>query len=251
MLNRSIDIMAARLQDLLSDCHPTMVLLGSVVLEDFQFGWSDIDFLLLTARSLGKRLAESVLSLRETLSEEENGNPFFRLFEGVTMTRRAFFERGETDGPVVYWGTTGQRILSEYSVDPFAKIQLLKSSRLLFGEDFRHLLSYPSRSEIVRAVRQHYITIRRHGHQGGGWLLDISRCLYTLQTNDVIAKTKAGEWALSQHLCPHPQVMERVLEVRKNPQALLARGETQAWWSALGPYIQAYADVLEAHLRCA
>lgn len=91
MLNRSIDIMATRLQERLSAYHPALLLFGSVVPDDFHFGWSDIDFILLTDRPLDRCLAESVLSLRQALSDEENGNPYFRLFEGVVMSRRAFF----------------------------------------------------------------------------------------------------------------------------------------------------------------
>lgn len=53
----------------------------------------------------------------------------------------------------------------------------------------------PDRAEIVQAIQRHYEAIRTYGEADAGWLLDTARCLYTLKTNQVIAKTKAVGWA--------------------------------------------------------
>ncbi len=50
------------------------------------------------------------------------------------------------------WGTSGQRILSEFSLDPFTKMELIRDGVLVFGRDFRNLLSFPSRAEVLRAI---------------------------------------------------------------------------------------------------
>lgn len=120
---------------------------------------------------------------------------------------------------------------------------------LVFGTDFRHLISPPDRAEIVQAIRHHYETIRAYGDADAGWLLDTARCLYTLKTNQVIAKTKAGEWALEQHLCPNPETMEQTLNIRKHPKELLNSASAQKWLNSLKPEIQRFADVLEDALR--
>ncbi len=247
VLAESIVIISNRLERELLQYEPTMMLFGSVVLDDFKFGWSDIDFLLLTEKPLDKNLAASLVYLRQTLADENNGNPYFRLFEGAIMTKHAFLNNGKDT--VVYWGTSGQRLADSHEIDPFAKIELIENGKLLFGRDFGTLLPYPTRSEIVRAVRHHYDVIRKFGNSGAGWFLDISRCLYTLRTTAVIAKTKAGEWAISENLCPDISIMKKVLDIRKNPSELMNCEETKKWQSTLKPHIQKFADVMEAELK--
>ena len=246
MFEGSLKIMAGRLQTLLADCGPSMMLYGSAVLDDFCPGWSELDFLLLTDRPIPMETAEILVSLRQSLLAEHPGNLYFRSFEGAILTKEAFAAGG---GPAVYWGTSGQRIRNEYRLDPFSRIELLEKGQVVFGEDFRDLISWPDPKELTTAIRYHYETIRQYGDSGTSWILDIARCLYTLRTGRVIAKTKAGEWALVEGLCPNPQVMERVLKIRKNPRALLTQPVTKAWTDALGPEIQKFADVLECELE--
>jgi hypothetical protein len=38
-----------------------------------------------------------------------------------------------------------------------------------------------------------------------GWLLDIARCIYSLRTGGVIAKTAVGEWAVKENIAPDAQ----------------------------------------------
>ncbi|MDD4244120.1 MAG: hypothetical protein PHG08_07415 [Bacilli bacterium] len=47
--------------------------------------------------------------------------------------------------------------------------------------------------------------------------MDIARCIYTLRFNDIISKTKPGEWALKEKLCPDAEALIRTLRIRKNP----------------------------------
>lgn len=47
-------------------------------------------------------------------------------------------------------------------------------------------------------------------------MLDIARCIYTLRTGKIIAKTEAAEWALENNICPDPTDLETALKVRKN-----------------------------------
>lgn len=247
LLNNSIKEMSERLQTLLKEYAPSMMLYGSVTMDDFQFGWSDIDFCLLTERPISQELAETLVFLRQTMTEEKDPNPFFRLFEGVIMTKKDLLTPGE--GKIVYWGTSGQRILSRFSLDPFTRMELIRDGIPVFGTDFRHLISPPDRAEIVQAIQRHYEAIRTYGEADAGWLLDTARCLYTLKTNQIIAKTKAGEWALEHHLCPNPETMEQALQIRKNPKELLNNASVKKWLNGLKPEIQRFADVLEDALH--
>lgn len=100
----------------------------------------------------------------------------------------------------------------------------------------------------------HYETIRKYAVNVGrsiksyGWLLDIARCIYTLKTGKIIAKTAAGKWALDNNICPVPDALRKAMLVRTNPlkhqndEAVLGYTET------LGNDIQCFADVLQKEL---
>ena len=245
-MQRSIEIMVDRIASILNKNDPTIFLYGSVVLDDFKVGWSDIDFICLTKKSLESGQADELLFLRQTLTEEHADNPYFRLFEGGILSLEAFIH--DKEDTAVYWGSSGQRRTNRYALDCFGKMVLIEKGRLILGSDFRDRLLCPTREEIVSSIQQHYKTIRMHGKSGVGWLLDIARCLYTLRTNEVIAKTKAGEWALGENICPDVQVMERAIAVRSAPQKWFSHEETQRWMHTLTPFIQRFADVLEQEL---
>ena len=248
-MEQSIKIMVGRIAGILESNNPSIFLIGSVVLDDFKLGWSDIDFICLTEKTIKNEQADELVNLRQTLLAEYPGDKYFRLFEGIMLTLQAFINNEEDT--VVYWGTSGQRRINYGSLCAFGKIVLLESGRLLFGNDFRYLISYPTRAKIVEAIKQAYENINTSGieYPGGGWLLDIARCLYTLKTNKVIAKTKAGEWVIEENLCPDIAVMEKVVEIRKNPLKLKNSEETKQWEKTLAPYTQKFVDILKAELR--
>jgi len=246
-MEQSINIMVNKMESILHDNEPSILLFGSVVHDDFRLGWSDIDFICLTAKTLSSEQANELVNLRQTLTESYPGNLYFRLFEGAVMTIEAFNKNA--DDTVVYWGTSGQRIIKNWELCTFGKMELLESGKLLCGNDFRHLISYPTRHEIIAAIKNHYNTIRQHGKSGGGWFLDIARCLYTLKTNKVITKTKAGEWALQENICPNIAIMKKIIEIRKNPLKF-NNEETKQWQNTLGECIQKFANILEVELRC-
>ena len=125
---------------------------------------------------------------------------------------------------------------------------------MLYGKDVRGRMRRPTYEDLREDVRRHYQTIREHGGNPGrslysfGWLLDISRCIYTLRTRKIIAKTKACEWARGNGLCPDAAALENALRVRKEPK-LFDKDETLRQYAEnLGDAIQAYADILEKEL---
>lgn len=251
-MEKSIKIMVDHIVDILADNDPSIYLYGSLVLDDFKLGWSDIDILCLTEKPINDKQAHLLVNLRQNLSGEYSGNCYFRLFEGGMLSQDALlFESHDT---IVYWGTSGQKITDSFALDPFAIIELLKYGRLLYGLDHRALLHYPSNGDIIAATEHHYNAIRNYAKEvpgkltSCGWLLDIARCLYTLDTWDIIAKTKAGEWALQKDIAPDKEILRRAVEIRKNPMLFKTNVETLLWLSQLGPYIQRFADVLEQKL---
>ena len=251
-MNNAIDAMVNKIVRITDGDVYGVWLYGSVVMDDFRPGWSDIDFVALTGRPVSESQAEQLLMLRQEMLEKEPGNPYYRSFEGVIAALDEYRSRSFTR--LVYWGTSGQRITDRYTPDTFSAFELARYGRPVYG-GHPWILPEPAREELVNAVREHYECIRKYAVQTNeslyscGWLLDIARCIYTLRTGDVTAKTQAGIWALEEHLFPDEEPLRKTLEVRQNPRAFMGTEELNGWLKSLGPVVQRYADVLEQELQ--
>lgn len=252
---KAVNKMVHEISDILSDCEPSIYLYGSSVLNDFRLGWSDIDVLVLTGKQISKEQAQKLVKLRQTMLEKEPGNPYYHSFEGGMLTLTAFLSR--SFDRVVYWGTSGERITDTYIFDSFCMKELMESGILLYGSDIRSQLNMPGFSNLYADVKHHYETIRKYVQKAErslysfGWLLDIARCLYTLRTGEIIAKTTAADWALENDLCPVPDALKTALEVRKAPLEYKNDKQTLDYAETLAGSIQKFADVLEDELEIA
>lgn len=248
----AVNRMALEISGILQDCDPSIYLYGSSVLNDFRLGWSDIDILVLTGKQIAEEQARRLVGLRQAMLEKDPGNPYYRSFEGGMLTLEAFLS-GKTDR-VVYWGTSGERITDRYAFDSFSMTELVESGVLLFGKDIRARLKPPTFHELYADVKGHYETIRKYARKtersfySFGWMLDIARCIYTLRTGKIIAKTKAAEWALEKNLCPDPDVLKIALQVRENPLDYKEDKAIFNYAETLAEPIQRFADVLEKEL---
>lgn len=248
----SIQTMSQRISTILSDSSPSIYLYGSIPLGDFRLGWSDIDILVLTDKQITEEQAKKLVGLRQVMLEKEPDNPYYRSFEGGMLTLDAFLT-GKADR-VVYWGTSDEKIADHYVLDSFCMTELIESSILLYGNDIRNQLKAPEFSELYADVKHHYKTIRKFAQKTGrsiysfGWMLDIARCIYTLHTGKIIAKTDAGRWALENNLCPDPDALRIALEVRRSPLEHKEDKQTFDYAETLAEPIQHFADVLEKEL---
>lgn len=253
--NRQIAInkMVREISSILQGNEPSIYLYGSSVLNDFRLGWSDIDILVLTDKQITEEQAKKLVGLRQVMLEKEPDNPYYCCFEGGMLTLDAFLT-GKADR-VVYWGTGGEKITDHFVLDSFGMTELIKSSILLYGNDIRNQLKAPEFSELYADVKRHYDTIRKYAQKTGrsiysfGWILDIARCIYTLRTGKIIAKTDAGKWALENNLCPVPDALKIALKVRKSPLEFKKDKSTLDYAGMLGEPIQKFADVLKQELK--
>ena len=126
-------------------------LYGSVVFGDFRMGWSDIDFVALTDRPITEKQANKLLTLRQTLSEGEPENLYYRAFEGIIADIHEYSRNSYSK--LVYWGTSGQRITDAYANDVFSQLELSKYGRSVYGTADRSIFSEPCREDIVKAVQ--------------------------------------------------------------------------------------------------
>lgn len=231
-----LGIFVNELNAVLRDNAASVCLYGSCVLDDFHGGWSDIDFIALTDKPLTREDAEQLVELRQRLVEKY-GNPLFCSLEGGILSREALLS-GRKE-PVVYWGTSGQRITDSYNLDCFGTAELLESGILLYGDDFRSQIAVPTYAKMRDEIARHCQAARKYG-VSIGWLLDIARGIYTLRTGKVIAKTAAGEWALENSLCPDEDTLRKAVQIRYAP--LCFSGEDKRLENEV---IQRFADVLE------
>lgn len=254
-MNQSIDTMVQNIHDILGDNMVCIYLHGSVAMNDFKLGWSDIDILCLTKQVLTTYEAEKLVNLRENLLKIEKNNPYFRSFEGAILSVEEFKKRQNAKAKVVYWGTSGERITDQYVFDVFSQYELIKYGKLIWGTDIRNELMLPTSKELNQGVLEHYQSIRNYANRTGeslyscGWLLDIARCIYTLRYHDVISKTTAGEWALKENLCPEKEQMICTLKIRKNPLEYKHQKKVKQWLNSLGTSVQLFADVLYVELK--
>ncbi|MCM1188149.1 MAG: DUF4111 domain-containing protein [bacterium] len=250
---KAINKLTHEISGILSDCKPSVYLYGSSVLDDFRLGWSDIDILVLTDRQISEEQAQRLVKLRQTMLKAEPDNLYYRSFEGGMLTLDAF--RSGSSDRVVYWGTGGERITDTYRFDSFCMAELMESGTLLYGGDIRSRLKAPNFNDLYADIKHHYESIRKYAQKterslySFGWMLDIARCLYTLRTGKIIAKTVAAEWALENNLCPVPDVLKTALQVRKAPLEYKDNQQTLDYAESLAGPIQNFADVLGEELK--
>lgn len=240
------------LHSILGDKLLSVYLYGSVTLQDYKDGWSDIDLICFTSEQLLPSETERLLMLRQTLVESKK-TPMFRKIEGAVVYLSDFLNNHYSQ--LVYWGTSGQRVTDAYSFDVFSMFELLKYGKLIYGTDIRNQFTLPSYPDLIAGVNQHYETIRKYAQitnesiYSCGWLLDIARCLYTLRYRDIISKTSAGQWALEKNICPCTDDLKKALIIRNNPLEYIDLAETKTWLCSLGPSVQIFADILEKNLK--
>ena len=251
-MKASIDTMINSIKNILKDNMQSIYIYGSYALDDFKLGWSDIDLLVLTKKKIDEDKLNDLLYLRQTLLEKDTNNMFYRSFEGAMLSMDSFINK--TNDNVIYWGTKGEKIKDTYHLDSFSMKELIETGIIVYGNDIRNSFTLPTFEELVKDIKYHYNTIREHAQVTGrnfysfGWFLDISRCLYTLQTGNIITKTKAGEWAINNGLCPNVDLMNKILKIRNSPLDY-KNDETYDFAQTLGPEVQKYADVLEKELN--
>lgn len=252
-MEKAIKILVDNIINILSDNSPTIYLYGSVVLDDFRLGWSDIDILCVTETNITTEQARRLLTLRYELQKSDKTNPYYSIFEGAILSKDALFNNKPSQ--IVYWGTGKESIKNHYKLDSFSLSEVIDNGKLLYGIDIRNQLKKLIFADLYSDIKLHYETIRNYAQKTSkniysfGWLLDIARCIYTLRTGQIISKTAAGKWALKEDICNVSDELKTALKVRENPLQYKDDDYILNLAENLGNTIQKYADVLEAELK--
>lgn len=251
-MRKSINLMVEKIKTILQDNFMSLYIYGSIVYKDYRHGWSDIDFICFTNKPIKDSTAEQLLMLRQEMLKIYPRNEYFRKFEGIFTSLNGYLNNKQEK--IVYWGTSGQRIKDSHALDAFAKYELKHNSILISGNHLEDKFIEPSFDELKTEIYKHYKSIREYAVvtdeslYSCGWLLDISRCIFTLKYKKVISKTKAGEWALKNDICPFKTDLKKTIKIRKKPLRYKEKEETKKWLCGLGNKVQEYANVLQQFL---
>ena len=144
-MKKSISIFINEIKNILKDNLMSVILHGSVPLKDYKHGWSDIDVVCFTNSNFSLEQAEELKMLRQKLRDSQKHNKYFRKIEGIIVPFNEF--KAETYSQIVYWGTSGQKIINNLKKDPFTMFELINHSKILYGKDeiynlYERMLSY-------------------------------------------------------------------------------------------------------------
>lgn len=218
---------------------------GSAVYGDLHIGYSDLDFFAVVSCEITKEMFEELLSYRKALKASED--KLYGMLEGEFVPESILASR---QGPVGYWGTSGERIKDRYDLAGFSMRSLHENGVLIFGEEVRTGIPYPSDEEMLSQVSQLIATIRKYavatneGIHSADWLFLICQSLYWLKTGSITCKTKAAEWAREQFNEPWCTSLNKAIWLRIHPEEA-GTEENRRWLHGLGPAVQNACDTLE------
>lgn len=174
----------------------SVLLHGSVALNDLAIGYSDVDFLVVLRGALSDSDCAQLRSMREPFRSGHHG-PLGCALEGA-------FLPGEMLDPAVagtafWWGTSGEKLWLENRLGWFALWVIREKGLLVCGEDIRPRIPPPPEGGLSQQVREFISSARDHG-QGGSvksvdWLLTTARLLKWVELGVMSSKTDAAEWA--------------------------------------------------------
>jgi hypothetical protein len=143
----------------------------------------------------------------------------------------------------------GERMKTRYDLAGFSMRNLLDDGVLVFGEDARSAIPYPSDTEMLEQVRNMINTVRKHAVtanddiHSADWLFLICQSLYWLNTGKIACKSKAALWAKSNFDFNWCNELDKAINIRNNPEES-SSAENRLWLSGLGSTIQSACDTL-------
>lgn len=221
---------------------------GSACYGDFHLGYSDLDFFLVVRGSLTEDDFRDFHALRQEYKAGED--PYLAVLEGEIAPYTGLKTRV---GNTIYWGTSRDRFNWGYELKGFSMRGLLEVGYLIWGQDIRQEIPYPSEAEMRAQVVSMVETIRKHGAKtdedvhSADWFFLISQSLYWLRTGKITGKTQAARWVLANCAYGWQDTLDRAIRLRLNP-GLAREGTWRQWLAGLGSVVQQACDSLAAAL---
>lgn len=218
---------------------------GSSIYGDFCSGYSDLDFFIITENAIIEHNFEEFSLLRTEFKNSKH--PYFSVLEGEVISKNAI--KNDIESNVIYWGTSKDRLNHRYGLSGFSLRGLINKGYLIYGEDLRKKLPYPSDEEMLGQVNSMIATIRKYAQATNedihsiDWLFLISQSIYWLKTLDTDGKTNASRWIINNCNYSWRDTLQKAVEIRQCP--ILAKlDENKEWLRSLGNTVQSACDTL-------
>jgi predicted nucleotidyltransferase len=247
-LNRALEAFVAAVLGGFGGNLVSVVLHGSVTLDDLVPGYSDLDFLAVIRSGISESDGSRLTYLRKPFRAGEHG-VYGAMLEGAFLPRDLIDPK--KTGSAFWWGTTGERAWQGNRLGWFCLHGLRTAGIVIFGEDVRAEIPPASRESLLADAWADCQNIKQHGRGGTlhsvDWLLQAARVLFWLKEGELISKSRAADWGLDHAKGQWSELLPQAKEIRRHPQRPESP-EVKRWLDGLTEPIQEASQELEQEL---
>lgn len=247
-VNLALELFLRMLADFFGEQLVSVLLYGSIALDDLAPGYGDLDFLTVVKGDLGQEECQRLIELRKPLRSGTYGIV-------ATMIEGAFLPQRMLDpasaGIALWWGTSGERTWTRNELGWLVLHTIRERGIVAWGEDIRRHVPRASRDVLLQDVQSACDSMRAHGRGGTlhsvDWLLTAARLLLWLREDRLSSKSEAAEWGYVHARGEWRQFLPRARQMRLAP-ALATAPEAKQWLDALTVPIQEASTELQQEL---
>ncbi|HWT27375.1 MAG TPA: nucleotidyltransferase domain-containing protein [Mobilitalea sp.] len=157
-IKKELTVFVNQANDILNGKIVSAYCFGSAIYDDFHEGYSDLDFFIIVDGYLSEADFNRFHLLRDEY--KRSGNAYLSVLEGEIIPHSAMIHNRDTN--VIYWGTSKDRLKSNYGLAGFSMCCLLDNGYLIFGKDIRNAIPYPTKEEMLGEISTLIERIRQH-----------------------------------------------------------------------------------------
>lgn len=215
----------------LPDLMESFYLTGSIVLNDFHEGKSDVDFVAVINREMNSKDLSNLKKIHKGIRSKYRKI----VLEGSYITPQQIGKSDKDVGPAIYFD--GKKIRHDHksgNASIITWVMLKKYGMTLIGKKPEHYIPNIDINDLVTYVKlnvnSYWVnwteraakTLSKQGiftlsPQGVEWgVLGISRLYYTMHEGDVTSKYQAGEYVLERIPIKFENIVKEALRIRKD-----------------------------------
>ena len=220
-VNKILDLLLARVQEILGNELVGMYLYGSLSSGDFNPETSDIDFLVVTTSTLSDKAIADLRSMHQRIWK--SGGKWASKLEGSYIPKRDIRRHDPRSGPCPTVNE-GKFYLDKRGSDWIIQRHVIREQgTVLMGPDPKTLIEPVSPKEIQSAVKgvlqewwfpmlEDPSWLKNHGSEYHAFaILTMCRALHALKNGTIVSKPMAARWAQAELGERWSQVIERSL----------------------------------------
>ncbi|MGF7060159.1 nucleotidyltransferase domain-containing protein [Brassicibacter mesophilus] len=195
-----------RIKEILDNNLLSVIISGSVALEDYIYSKGDIDFFVVTKHDLSVDDYEKIIKLHERLRAGELGL-LGTLLEGVYCPLPMMQEPRYYTGLGCYIGTRrkGWKQISKSAMSNIDYLTISQYGKTVYGEDITKKIFKPSYDELRETIIAEIKNNLKHSEEINDIYFSLhllyfaTRSLYTFFNYDIISKGKSCDWFIQKY----------------------------------------------------